>query len=398
MKKKVRTIFPMGEPHSVQRSLFTNPPKGYKFVRELKELEDKNPDRSKIANIRRKLSYNPFLRKVWNLSKYFHNPIMKQYDESKGFDNHEEIKRADILFSGRILPTNKPYWIEVEHVRQLMGWDIRLMNKHAKWIANELAKPNCRLITSYTKAGIEGVIDNLPNSERFKDKCHFVYNAVESAKFKKKHHEEDIVILFIGSKDLPYDFYMKGGHTAIEAFKLIAKKYPRAKLVVKPWAPEEVKKACSKFDNIKFEGITSWEEAEKLFKETDILVAPNNNTVAKAFLDAMNYEIPIITTDVWANRELVQEGYNGLIVPPSRFVPQTIQNNIPNSRTPEYDKAVKLIDNELVKNVADKLELLIRDKKLRVRLGKNGKKEVESGKFSIKKRNEKYKRLLDRYF
>jgi len=43
-------------------------------------------------------------------------------------------------------------------------------SKNRDWISQQLSQENCKLITSWTKAGIETVIKNLPHSKKFKNK------------------------------------------------------------------------------------------------------------------------------------------------------------------------------------------------------------------------------------
>jgi len=394
--KKAKLIYIMGGVHSVQKSLIQHPPKGYGFLKS--ERFEMSPWEKKIHGLKGKLSYNPLIKNIWELAKVFYNPIVRKYKKTADMDKNTGVKKADFLFTGRILPTSKPYWLEVEHVRQLMGWDIRLLKKWSGWISEKLSQDNCKLITSYTKKGINTLIDNLPNSEKFKDKCHFVHNAVPSVRYKKNYDKKELTIAFLGSKALPYDFYMKGGIIALEAFKILSKKYEHLKFLVKPWAPEQVKKKYSGIKNLKFEGITTDYEMDLLLKEIDILVSPIHNTPAKLFLDCMNYSIPVITTDVWANSEIVKDKYNGLLIPASKHFPYYVLNNVPNSRTKGFNKAIKNIDHKMVGNIVKKVELLIKNKGLRKKLGENGKREIESGEFSIKKRNKKYKKLFDKYF
>jgi hypothetical protein len=109
----------------------------------------------------------------------------------------------------------------------------------------------------------------------------------------------------------------------------------------------------------------------------------------------MNYSIPIITTDLWANSEIVKDNYNGLLIPPSNKVPCLIYNNIPNSRSPDFNKAIDIVDEDLVLNLYRRSEELINDWKLRKKLGLNGKKEIDTGEFSIEYRNKTLKALLD---
>jgi glycosyltransferase involved in cell wall biosynthesis len=391
----IKRIYPLSQPHSSQSSIIRIPPEGYVFTKTWEEL---NPTQSigLYRKIKNKLSYNPILKSLWEYMKRFKNPILDQYESMKGFDIDPKIKESDLIFTGQIIPTDKPYWIDVEHVRQLMGWDINLLNKNKEWISEQLARPECVLITSYTKAGIDTVIDYLPNSNLFKHKCGYYHNAIPSVDFiREVKDKKDIVFLFMSSYNLPYDFNFKGGNIVLETFSRLINKYPNIKLIIKSWVPKDLLKKYSHIKQIEFRGISPYSEMDKIFKESDIFLSPNHNTPAQAYLDCMNYSIPIITTDLWANSEIVKDNYNGLLIPPSNKVPCLIYNNIPNSRSPDFNKAIDIVDEDLVLNLYRRSEELINDWKLRKKLGLNGKKEIDTGEFSIEYRNKTLKALLD---
>lgn len=394
----MKLIYPLGKPHSVQRSLITNPPKGYCFMKSIEELE-KPSISSRYQKIKNKLSYNPLLKGVWEFAKKFYNPVIRRYNSFKYLDFEPDIQKSRIILSAELLPVKKNYWIDLEHVRQLIGWDINLFLKNKSWISNHLSEKNCRLVTSWTRAGINTVIDNLPNSQNFVEKCQFVHNAVPSVKFKRKFEDkEKITFLFMSSYSLPYDFNFKGGNIALEAFSRLYEKNNRLRLIVKSWVPEDIAKKYSRIQGIEFQGVSPFSEMDAIFKQVDIFLSPNHNTPAQAFLDCMNYSIPVITTDLWANSEIIRDNYNGLLISKSKNIPYFFGNNIPNSRSPEFNKKINKVDEELVRELVDKAQVLIEKTPLRKKLGRNGKREIDSREFSIEKRNKKYKKLFDEYF
>ncbi len=110
----------------------------------------------------------------------------------------------------------------------------------------------------------------------------------------------------------------------------------------------------------------------------------------------MSYELPIITTDVWANPELVSDGKTGFVIKKSGKIQYYTENFIPNWSAPESLKIIKrMTDHKVVKELVEKTCMLIEDENLRKRMGRAGRQEIESGKFSIEKRNEKLKRVFE---
>lgn len=392
----MKNIFILEKPHSIQRSLILNPPKGYKFIPNLNQLE-KPIFKTKFQKIKNKMSYFFLIKNTWEFFKLFYNPVIKKFERSKYLEKDILYKKADLLFSAEILSIKKSYWIDLEHVRQLMGWDIRLFNQNKRWISKQLSKENCKLITSWTKAGINTVIDNLPNSNKFKHKCYFVHNALQSVNFKRKFRDKNkITFLFMSSYNRPFDFNFKGGNIVLESFSRLYQKNKNLCLIVKSWVPPKLLKKYSLVKGIEFQGISPYSKMEKIFKETDIFLSPNHNTPAQAYLDCMNYSIPIITTDLWANSEIVKNNYNGLLIKKSKYVPYFFGKNIPNSRSLRFDKAIKILDEDMVNELVEKMEILVQNWKLRKKLGINGRREIRLGEFSIRMRNKKLKQILDK--
>jgi len=69
---------------------------------------------------------------------------------------------------------------------------------------------------------------------------------------------------------------------------------------------------------IHFHGRLEQNEANKLLSEADIFAMPSlQEGFGIALLEAMHYGLPIVTTNITAQPELVEEGVNGLLVPPA---------------------------------------------------------------------------------
>ena len=114
-----------------------------------------------------------------------------------------------------------------------------------------------------------------------------------------------------------------------------------------------------------------------------------------SLLDAMSYELPIITTNAYANAELVTDGQTGLVINPSKKVPYYLDKYLPDGSTPKFRKAIRVMDNDVVTELVAKTSLLIENTELRRKMGKAGREEIEHGRFSIRNRNENLKRIFD---
>ena len=132
-------------------------------------------------------------------------------------------------------------------------------------------------------------------------------------------------MLFVGTVNIPGEFHLKGGHIVLEAFTILNKKY-------------------------------------------------NNLELAGVFLDAISYELPVITTDVHANPELVEDGKTGLLIERSSKVPYYMENWIAPGvgDKSDFSKAIKVLDEAMVADLVEKTSLLMEDKELRRQMSKTG--------------------------
>jgi len=102
-------------------------------------------------------------------------------------------------------------------------------------------------------------------------------------------------------------------------------------------------------DKFKFLGQVGKEDLVKLYQNAALFVFPSyHEGLSTVLLEAMSCGLPIITTDVRGNRDLISDGQNGILVPP---------------RDP--------------KRLAKAISLLLSDEQLRIKYGKNGRKIVE---------------------
>jgi len=141
-----------------------------------------------------------------------------------------------------------------------------------------------------------------------------------------------------------------------------------------------------------------WEQLDQEFKTADIFLFPSHSTPGLAILDAMSYELPVVTTDVWANPEMVEDGKTGFVINRSAKIQYYSENFIPNWShypTSKFMKTIKATDPAVVKELVEKTSVLIEDEGLRRSMGKAGREKIEEGKFSISKRHEKLKKIFD---
>jgi len=389
-----RVYFAAGETfHLLWRELIQYPPDGYEFIVNKKmERKEKLPAGRKLS---RSVSYAhvlPYIAYFWWWYKWYSRASYEKRPSD-----------VDLTYSAHsLILRNEPWVVSLEHVGDLcpVRYDIRHLRLYRSLIEKVLSSKYCKKIMPWLDNGKKTLLLNL-NCERFKGKIETVHLAVHPKKFVKKRKKDKVRLLFIGTANIsnvPDTFVVRGGKEVLEAFAILNKKYDDLELIVRSYIPPDIRSRYSeilKSKNVRIiDEILPWKQFEQLFTSSDMLLFPGHLTPALTILDAMSYEFPVIATDVWGTPEMVQDGKTGFLIEKSRNVPYYVKNFIPSygyiSR-----RAFEYVDPRVVRELADKTSILIENETLRHRMGLAGRREIETGKFSIKRRNEKLKKIFD---
>lgn len=165
--------------------------------------------------------------------------------------------------------------------------------------------------------------------ERFyripKEKISVVYNWVEPKQFSydetSRHAlrkelgvlEDDVVFLLLGALSRK-----KGFRVALDSFKDLIKTAPNAYLLIAGEGPDRsyfencISRSEELSQRVKLLGLYSHEKLPSLFSCVDIFIIPSlmNEVLPYTLLEAMSCELPVIASDIAANREaLGNSGY-----------------------------------------------------------------------------------------
>ncbi|CAD6491643.1 MAG: Glycosyl transferases group 1 [Candidatus Argoarchaeum ethanivorans] len=374
-----------GKMHSLYNEMINYPPEGYEFISEQVSWDKRSKSISNTDFI-----YS-FQKNV--LGKLMPVNIAKAY-----LDRFKKIPPdVDLTYSsGHLVFREEPWIIDLEFVTHLTGYSYRHFKRYRRTVEKILKSENCKKIMPWTDAGKKTILLTIKDKEIL-DKVETVHLAVHKKNFTKQYDEDKIKLLFVGSANIPKDFDIKGGKEVLEAFSKLNENYDNLELVIRSYVPPQMEEKYKKVKNIKvIDNIVPWAELEAEFKSADIFLFPSHNTPGLAILDAMSYELPVITTDVWANPELVSDGETGFVIKKSDKIQYYTENFIPNWSAPKSLEVIKKItDPNVVKELVEKAGILIEDGSLRKKMGKAGRQEIETGKFSIEERNEKLKNVFD---
>ncbi|OFV67492.1 MAG: Glycosyl transferase, group 1 domain protein [Candidatus Syntrophoarchaeum caldarius] len=303
-------------------------------------------------------------------------------------------RNADLTHSHQQLILNRiPWVVDFEHAGAFVHFHHQSVRRcwNRRIIEKLLSSKNCKRILPWSfaaKKSLENVID----FSKLEDKTEVVYPAIHNETFKKSKNDK-FKILFVGIR-----FIVKGGKEVLDTFKILDKKYDNLELILISDVPEYIKNQYKDYDNIKI--IDSYISRYDLFKNyypnADIFVFPTRiDTFGMVLLEAMNFELPIVSTNVFAIPEIIEDGKNGFLIPTkvSQYNKEflILKNGVNDIRNILEKNSEEMVVQKLV----EKISILIEDAKLRERMGKYGKKEIQEGKFSINNRNKKLRDIYE---
>ena len=287
-------------------------------------------------------------------------------------------KKFDLIHCAHCLSLNKTPW-----VADFESWWQMWVSVNPKKIEKEKVKKilldkNCKKIMPWTEGAKIDLIKLFPE---IKKKLEVVYPAISKKEEKKRNNKDRVEILFVGRY-----FYEKGGLHALEAIDRLTTKYKQVYATFISITPKQILKKYSQNKKIRFLNLMN---QSKLFKEiypnADIFLYPGySDTFGFTFLEAFSFGIPVVTMQGFARNEIIEEGKTGFIID----CPYWTSNEL-------YKKCHRLNKEELdwIDKIIKKLSLLIENPSLRKKMSKNCRDVIKTGKFSIKERNKKLKKI-----
>lgn len=380
----------LGKVHSAFRTLIAYPPEGYEFFL----------SRDSRNSFWRNLAYNHFVIGTYDtFARVGLVPWKIVSNASNSFKTRPT--NADLTFScGQVVLRNEPWVVEIEWVTQLAGFSLRELIRRKEFIEDLLASDNCKRIICMCELTRQSAMYHL-DCNGIGPKLETLYRVVPPKKFARNYEKKGRArILFVGTSNVRNSFAEeKGGLELLEAIRLLNREHAKdLEFVIRSKIPRRVSVSYRDVlgsSNVRvIQDVIPMSNLEMEFELADIFLLPAHHTPSLAFLDAMSYELPVVTLDSWANSEIVTDGRTGFLVAlPTRFeIPA--HDFVPFCKYP-VKRVPRKVDSETVETLADRVMTLVDDIELRRKMGEAGRSEVERGRFSIKVRNEKLKRILD---
>ncbi len=341
------------------KSILDSPPEGIEYIVEGKK-------HGMITSKSKMLFFN-FLKKLIRRNLRRMGISLLNIHKKPKNKNYNLLHCAHCLSSG-----NAPWVADFESVWQMLITDHETL-KGLKKASKILEKDNCKKIIAWTEETKKDIIKKFP---RVQDKVEVVTYGIAPSNFKKTK-SKNIRLLFIGRY-----FMGKGGLHTVEAFDRLTKTFKNVEALVVGEIPEFIRKKYSKNKKLKWFNLIDHKKLlEEIYPSTDIYVCPGySDTFGFPFVEALAFGLPVVTVNVPTRKEIIEDGKNGFVVSTNGKINQTF---------------IGEKEEKVIKKIVERTSELIKDENLRIKMSKEGLKIVKSGKFSIKERNKKLKKVYE---
>lgn len=370
------------------RQLIPFPPDGYEFVTR-NGLDERLSNRASGYRLAQSVITQLFIRLPLPLMKARWDSLTKK-----------PPRDAVLTFASNHLVFRKEPWVaDIGRIWEVIGYNLRHFRRYQRIIEEAFASDNCKGVLCWTDFSKNTCLSAL-NCRGFEHKIDAIPLAVAPRNFIRKFDDDKVRLFFIGSANLAGQFELRGGKEVLEAFDSLCTRHKNIELVIRSDISPSIRKRYQRqLSNPRvrvIDGLLPWQEVEQIYQTSDIFFFPCHYESWQITLEAMSYELPVISIDLEGVGEFVREGETGYLVEESARVPR-IQDGLPVSQTyPQVLRALENTDPRLVNDLVEKASLLIEDKDLRRKMGAAGRWQVEYGKNSIAYRNARLKEVFDR--
>lgn len=283
---------------------------------------------------------------------------------------------------------NSPYILDQEYIFALCGYSIDMTKRYRAFIHNELQREKLRAILCPTELSVR-VVKKFFNDSVITRKLKLVHRAVRSKPAFPRNPGSNVTLLFVGTLNEPGAFEYKGGKEAVEAYRILRRIYgERVRMIVRSDVPRKLFMDYKSIEGLSIiDQVIPKETLENLFRSSDLFVFPSHITPAVVFIDAMNFALPIVTTDEHANSEFVFNGQCGVVVKKPENIPSFDDVLDGHSSEQDWEKSIRAIQWDVVESLVQAIGDLIEKPKARRELALKAKTTVDYGTYSIRNRN-----------
>jgi glycosyltransferase involved in cell wall biosynthesis len=339
-----------------------------------------------------------YLRYLLPLHRRLGNLVLVRFatSEVQKLFFRDKTDNCDLYHFVQMIPESIPripYVVDFEHVSALVGFS-KITPFFTRQIERFLDSPGCCRIIPLTFAARKSLTYLLGDDyERIANKVDVVYPALpnyyallkDEADYSYVDPAPDkLRLLFVGS-----GVYRKGLPELLRAFQELEGKYGGLRLYVISDAPRELTQGYAS-DRIKYflPRFSHQEIVRKFYLPADVFILPtHSDSFGMASLYALSCGTPVVTTDQFANPEIIEPGRNGAFVHSERLYLEQVPLPAREKKDEFYGRGAEQI---LIDSLVENIEQLYLDRDVLARMSQQAVKDFEpGGKFSIDVRNRK---------
>ena len=313
---------------------------------------------------------------------------------------------ADLTYCANHVQTKSDRWVaDFEHIGALTGYyDPGLASR---WLGRRLQEGSCRRIFCWSNTALENA-KRVLGRELPSDKCHIIYPATSSPDSKEyRPFDGTIRICHITThRDSRLEnisnFYVKGTRDVLLLLKMMSRVSPKLvkkiTVLVRAWCPQsyiaKLRALGVKIETV--EQTLSRQDTLSCLANSDLSLMPCHSTPTMAFIEAMSRSVPVITNDVWANREYVIDGDTGFLVAPPAGIRYFDDSMTPHWYRPGFTQSLKTsVDDDYLTRHLRILSYIVEDENVLLSLKARTGRYFVNSPFDLSRRNLELGRLLD---
>ena len=369
----------IGQEGTTTKQLFNDPPEGYRFV-----------TRRKMSNRVADSIHSNWNIRSWKqrVNKYL--PVNMMVSRFMGRHAKRPADTVLTYSESSVVFRDEPWVLWAEVATQVAGFSDDSLRRFRSVIERALGSPNCRGIMCHSEAARQSFLRHL-QAESFEHKLRVTPPGWQVTPYNPQPNGDarPVRILFVAGNTMPFRFKIKGGVESIEAFSALRQRFPNLELMIRSDVEPTIRRRYEGMPRLQIvSGLIPYEALERVYQKSDIYWYPAHCLMSVSMLEAMNYGLPVVTTNYYDNPEYVEDGRTGMIIPHHRHLPPWDTSEM------KVRRALETPDPELVRALVEKTAALIENAEMRQRMGRAGRASLEA-KFSLSEKNRKYKRILD---
>ncbi len=265
----------------------------------------------------------------WLSLSFSFNAALKRLETQNKFDLIHFTDARESFFCHTRAPmighVNDTYSAELkkplDYKKNYPDWLLRWLYYNTVHFLESRKLRRLKLVVANSQFTANAIVQNYPNTA---SKVRLCYKSVDVERYRGVSRNREAatldparqVVLFVGS-----NMHRKGVPDLIKAAPGVIREHPEAQFVIvgKDKAVPQLEALCADFKvnkNFEFAGWRSQADLLGHYQQATIFVMPSlTEALGVTFLEAMAAGVPVIGTNVGGIPEIIQNGFNGLLVP-----------------------------------------------------------------------------------